>query len=208
MSNIISIEEQLKKAQELLPEDEFTRLKNYIESGKHPLAPDVCAKFFELYLNGSDCKEIHRLNKGFPYEAILWARIKYNWDETRDQYIQSLQDHIKEKVIKAQLETTGLISDILVATNRRYSDKIKRYLQTGDEAELKGVLNIDSINGLLKLMDGLLKITGQDKVTKTISEVKNTTNVNINTNNEKISPETAAKILDLITEDRNKQNSS
>ena len=150
-------------------------------------------------------KDIHRLNKAFPYEAILWARVQYHWDDQKDNYIINLQSAVHDKVLKAQLETTNLLSDLLVATNKRYGDKIKRYIQTGDEKELEGVMAVDSINGLLKLTEGLLKATGQDRVVKSITENKHTTEVNVNVGAQtgnSLGSEDAAKVLAIIADAR------
>lgn len=202
-----SVESQLHRAYDLLPVHEYNLLKRYINDGKHQLSPETVTRFFELYLNGSDCREIHRLNKSFPYEAILWARIKYKWDDQKDMYIISLQNNIRGKVVKAQLETTSLVTDLLVATNKKYGDKLKRYIQSGDEKELDGALSVDSISGLLKLADGLLKVTGQDRTTVQKNETKQTTEININTktSEDALSAESAAKILAILAEDKRKQ---
>ena len=208
-ANLSTIEEILARANQLLSVGEYNMLKAYIEGGRHPLSPDTSARFFELYLNGSTCAEIHRLNKAFPYEAILWSRVKYNWDNEKDLYISTLQTQVREKVIKAQLETTNLLSDLLVATNKRHSDKLKRYIQTGDEEELKGVMSIDTIRELGKLSESLLKITGQDRVTKNLNENKQTTEVNINTRTDgasSLSSEAAAQILSIIANEKRKGN--
>ncbi len=205
-----SVESQLTRAYDLLTLPEYNMLKEYIESGKHQLSPDTVTRFFELFLNGSDCKEIHRLNKAFPYEAILWARIRYSWDLQKDMYVTTLQTTVRDKVIKAQLETTGLVTDLLVATNKRYGDKLKRYIQSGDEKELAGVLSVDSINSLLKLTEGLMKVTGQANTTvqKNINENKSTTEININAKSSgdaPLSAESAAKILAIIAEEKRKK---
>jgi hypothetical protein len=200
-----SIEGQLQRANQLLPVGEYNMLKLYINSGKHSLAPETCAKFFELYLNGSSCAEIHRLNKPFPYEAILWARIKFSWDKEKDLYILNLQTQVREKVMKAQLETTNLLSDLMVVTSKKHSDKLKRYLLSGNEKDLDGVIGIDTIMQLGKLTESLLKITGQDRVTKNTNETKQTTEVNINTKvdgTEGLSSESASKILAIIADEK------
>lgn len=214
-----SIEAQLQRASQLLPIHEYNMLRSYIEAGKHALSSDTCLKFFELFLSGTDCSEIHRLNKAFPYEAILWARIKYNWDTARDLNLFRLQQATQNKVMKAQLEATSLMSDMIAAANRRYGDKLKRYLQTGDEDEIKGVMGVESIQGLLRVMEGLLKATGQDRISKTIHESRHHhTVVNsplqaslaspAQTGDKKqtISSEAAAQVLAIIANEKRKNN--
>jgi hypothetical protein len=133
----------------------------YLNSGKHLLAADTAARFYELYLNGSDIKEIHRLNKAYPIEAIMIAKVKYKWDESRESYFMELQSKIRDKVVKTQLETVSFMTDMMSATYKLHGDKIKKFLQTGNPEDAKGALGIDTLHGLVKLSETLQKITGQ-----------------------------------------------
>lgn len=203
-----------KMAQYLTPEEQGS-LTVYVESGGSPLSISLATGLFELFLNGSSCMEIWKLNKTLPQGAILDARIRYDWDKARDEYAFELHSKIREKVVKAQLETTELMTDMLTAAKKKHGDKIKKYIQTGDETHLQGVLGIDNIMALSKMTESLMKITGQDKVgkdekklvdlnraeanaprnagpggKKQISDVKNT----------KLDSEDAAKILEIFVE--------
>jgi hypothetical protein len=193
---------------DLMPEDVKT-LTEYLAEGGHSLAPETAAKFFELFLNGSDAKEIQKLNKAFPLGSILDAQIKYRWSEKRDAYASDLQDRVVAKVKKAQLETTELMTDMLVAARKKYGDKLKKFIQTGNEEDLDGVLNIESLNGLMKITEGLLKVTGQDRTTKV--ETKSTQNVNVNVNSGQtgdLSPEDAAEILNIMSKAKRRSNNA
>jgi hypothetical protein len=171
-----------EKARAILSIPEYNMLIAYVEAGKHQLAPETAAKFFELYLTGNSCAEIHRLNKAFPYEAILWARVKFDWDKQKDDAQVDLMSAVREKVIRAQLETTSFMADLLVATSKKHGDKIKKFIQTGNEEDLGDALSVDSLFALLKVADGLMKITGQDKVQKV--ETKHTQQINVNVGSE------------------------
>lgn len=211
---VVPRDKVLEAAQLFLMVPEINVLKSYIDKGGHELSAETATRFYELFLNGSDCKDIFRLNSAFPYEAILWARIKYRWDITKDEYVYNLQETVREKVMKAQLETTSLMADMLTAANKKNSDRIKKYLQTGDEETLKGALSIESLQSLLRITEGLIKVTGQDRVVKNVTETKSTQNLNVNVNansskssdDSNLSPEAAAKILAAIAEDRRKKN--
>lgn len=168
-----------EKARKTLTTPEYNMLVKYIEDGKHPLAQETALKFFELYLRGNSCGEIHRLNKAFSYESILWARVKYDWDKMKDDSTRQLMASIQEKVVQAQLETTSFMADLLVATSKKHGDKIKKFIQTGNEDDLGDALSVDSLFALLKVAEGLQKITGQDKVQKVKTEHTSTLNVNV-----------------------------
>lgn len=187
------------RAKALLTERDVQKLKEHIDAGRYQVSPDTIAAFFELYLNGSEPVEIAKLNQGFTLEQINWAMVKYNWPIQRDEHLFNLQNNIRDKVIKAQLEATSLITDMITVSNKKNSEKLKKYIQTGDEEYLKGVMNIESLNGLLKTVEGLQKITGQDRTT--IVKTQSTTDINLNVNGKPtdapttLSAEDAASIL-------------
>ena len=187
-------------ASDLSPED-LQILDKYHTEGGHPLAPATAAKLFELFLNGSDAHEIQRLNKGYPLGSVLDSQVRYKWTEKRSKYADELQNSVFEKVKKAQLETTDLMADLLVAARKKYGDKLKKFIQTGDEKDLEGVLNIESLNGLMKITEGLLKVTGQDRIIKTKNENTQTFNVNMNQNSasSNLTSEEAAQILSIMS---------
>ena len=75
-----------------------------------------------------------------------------------------------QKVVKAQLETAALYADMLSATVKKNGHKLKKYLQTGNEKDLNGVLLPESILALGKVVEGLQKLTGQDRNVKMTKE--------------------------------------
>jgi hypothetical protein len=196
------------KAQGLMDPADVTILKEYRDSGRMRLSPKTTAGFFELFLNGSTVKEIHGLNPAFPYAAILWARVEENWDQQKDEYIRDLQLGIREKLIKSQMETVGLLTDMLAAANKQHGDKIKKFLQTGNEADLGNAMTITSIQGMMKVIEGLQKLTGQDKTLKIKTEETVNHNVNVTlSESENLSPEAAAQILAVVAAEKRKKES-
>lgn len=197
---IVTFDDQ---ARAWLAPDEYTALKKYIESGGFPIHTETAVKFFELFLNGYDCKEIHKLNAAFKVEMIYWAKVQYRWVEEREKYLVDLQLKIREKMIKTQLETSNFMADMLTAASRKYGNKIKKYLQTGEEDELGGALEIESIHQLVKLVEGLTKITGQDNVkhTKTVEE----RNINLNVTQGAVVPTDKGGSNDGLNEDEASQ---
>lgn len=200
-SRLTSQQELLIKAKEVLNVADYNMLSAYIAIGRHPLSPDTAAKLFELFLNGSDINEIHRLNKNFPYEAILWARIKYDWDKLKDEYAFNLTNQVAQKVIKASLETTSLLTDMLAVAHKKHGDKLKKFLQTGDESDLGDALSIDTIHGLLKAVEGLQKVTGQDR-THNINK-KEVVNLNVSVQGvPQVGDDTAKTIIAAVAKEK------
>lgn len=167
-----------EKAERLLSRDDWRDLKKYIKEKNLPIAPVTVASFFELYISGSDIHEIYRLNPSFDKQALNWARIQYNWDFEKEKAISDLQTQIYDKVVKAQAELVDLLTTMTTVAHKKNIYKYKKYLQTGNDKELKGAVDATSLNAILRIVDGLQKITGADRTMKTENE--NTFNLNIN----------------------------
>jgi len=197
---------QLAKADLSLDDQEI--LRAYIAGGGRPLSPVTSTNMFELFLNGSDAHEIHRLNSAFPLGGILDAQIRYKWTAARDADALERQSKLRDTVMRAQVATTELMSDMLVAANKQHSDKLKKFIQTGNEKDLDGALNIESLQSLMKVAEGLLKITGQDRVSKVKTE--NTQNLNVSLTgvgpSNDLSDEDAGKILEILSDAKRKKN--
>jgi hypothetical protein len=196
----------------VLTQSECEVLEKYVQSGGRELSPDSIARFYELFLNGSDCREIQRLNKPFPLEAIIWARVKYQWDMQKDEYIAQKQMVVRDKVMKAQLEATDLVADMLVVARRQHGDRLKKFIQTGDEKDLGGAMRIESLHSLMKTIESLLKITGQDRNIKNtnVTENKQTVDVNVNANvsgtQAALNADDAAKILSIVADAKRRES--
>lgn len=211
-------ETYLKEMGEVLNDEEKGVLRVHLEQGGLPLSVETSGKFFELFLTGTNCYDIWKLNRSFPFGAILDARIKYKWDKEKDDYAIRLQSQIKNKIVQAQLETADLMSDMLLATKKRSGEKLKRYLQSGNEEDLDGSLTIESIAGMQRILEGLMKITGQDKTTvnRNITETKTSVDVKVtggepavgDGNMKTLPPEDAAAVLQIIANAGRKANES
>lgn len=191
------------RAKAILSPADYALLRAYIDSGRQRIATVTSMKLYELFLSGSSVEEIWKLNQVFDRQAIQWARIYDKWDEQRDLYVQELQAGIKDRVLKAHMEAAELVSVMMAATNKRYGTQVKKYLQSGDVKDLDGVSLPSNVQGVMKAIEALQKITGQDRKVHVTKE--ETLNVNVNsTSTEGLSPEAAAKVLSIIAEERRK----
>jgi len=191
-----------QKGEKYLSASERELLENYIKSGGAEISLSTANRFFELYINGSDIDEILRLNPGFPKAAILWLKAKYDWEQAKNDLMVKLQSNIAEKVMKAQLDAASLYADMISATTKRHQDNLKKYIQTGDEKYLSKTLPIDNVTQLQKAVEGLQKVTGQDKNFKITKEDKTSVDINITGTGSNMSAETATKILAAISEEK------
>lgn len=162
---------------ERLSPEERKAYKLYIQKGDPPLAPGVQAQLFNLYLNGSTCEDIVKLNPNFTLGMVARAKVEGLWDERREKHINHLFENVRERVQQVQMESVMFSADLLASANKMFGDKLKSYLQTGDDREL-GTLRIDSLKQYRDAVELLLKLTGQNRKvevtgqTKTVVELK------------------------------------
>lgn len=146
----------------LLTERELREYRVYLRLNQPPMAPSAQMAFFQVFLNGQNCEEIHRLNpNGFSLGAMVRARIENDWDQRRIEHQELLMARVRERVQQVTLETVERVANELAASNKFVTDKVLRYLQTGDVNELVGT-SVGSMKHLREMVELLQKLTGQD----------------------------------------------
>ena len=176
---------------DLLSPEETKAYKAYLKKNEPPLSPRVQAELFSLYLNGSTTEEIAALNPNFNLGMIVRAKVDGLWDQRRDAHLDALFSGVRDRVQQVQMESVLFTSDLLASANKMFGDKIKKYIQTGDESYL-GTLKIDSLKQYRDAVDLLLKLTGQDKKMEIKGETKTTVEFT-----GKLNPKEAAALLKL-----------
>ncbi|CAB4127241.1 hypothetical protein UFOVP75_98 [uncultured Caudovirales phage] len=152
-------------------EDEAMRLHK--KANNAPLAPSQQAELYELYLNGQSLDQIFRANKTLKFGAICQAAVEHDWYGRRKNYIDHLMATISERARQAQAEGVDFASNALAMMHKRYTTRINKYLQTGNEDELGDMKNW-GLPQYKQIAELLLKMTGQDNK-KTIKEEVNHT---------------------------------
>jgi hypothetical protein len=130
----------------------------------HPqpkLSPDTQARLFALFLQNVDCIEIARLNKGLTLAQIVEARVDGYWDERRAEYQTALLKATADLVQQTTLESIQFVSLQIAAAHKQYGDQIKKYLQTGDVADL-GSFSIHGFKQYREAVELLKTLTGAD----------------------------------------------
>lgn len=164
MSQVIQ-QSPLEQRLSLLNEREKRAYEKYLSENKPPLSPRTSGDFFMLFLNGSSCEEISRLNPSFGLGIIVKARIDFDWDGQRDDYLRGLYTNIKEKVQKIQLEAIEHAANSISVYHAMLNDRYKKYLQTRDEKDLGDFKNI-SFKQYKEQVELMLKLTGQESTKK------------------------------------------
>jgi hypothetical protein len=82
------------------------------------------------------------------------------WDEKREAHIGDLLSGVRERVQQSQVEAIAFACDLLSAAHKQYGDRIKRYIQTGNEEEL-GDLKVKSLKDYKEVVSLVMSLTGQ-----------------------------------------------
>lgn len=179
-----------------LPENEQAALRYWKQARQAEVSRETSDEMYELYINGKNVDEIRRLNKGFSLGQIVHCKVRDSWDLRKEEHRQALQTEVAPRVMDAQLEAADFLGDMLAASVRLYSEPIKRFLQDGNKAHLKGtpLENGLSLKQLRDTIDTLRTVTGQDK--KSIVEHRGT--VGVVQQVQKVSSEEAEAALDEL----------
>ena len=187
---------QISALERLTPEERLM-YDTYVVSGKPLLSLDTSLRLFELFVQGTQCSEIARLNPGFSQGMVLRARVEHLWDARRDSHLSELYTHTSERLRQIAMESVNFLGDLLAATHKLHGDKLKRFIQTGDDSALEG-MEVGSIKQYKDVIETLGKITGSDNK-KTI---KHEGNVGVVAKpgliSEKMSPERADLLRALL----------
>lgn len=156
-------EARIATAIQTLPEQERAAYKYFIRSKQPMVAQDLADELLSLYIAGATCDEIRKLKGSLGLGQIVACRIAYDWDNKRDEYRVSLTKEVPNQAAQTHLETVDFLSDLLAAVHKRYGDKLRQYLLTGDEKLLDGLPFPKNLKDLTVLTDLFMKATGADK---------------------------------------------
>jgi hypothetical protein len=167
MSEIVKAETQSlalsqQEKETRLTERELREYRIYMRLNQPSMAKSTQEQFFNLFLTGVNCEEIVKLNPGgFSLGAIVRARIENDWDEKRQEHQITLMERARERIQQVTLETVERILLEISASNKLTTDKVLKFIQTGDEKELDGT-SVGNIRHLKEMVEMLQKLTGQD----------------------------------------------
>lgn len=104
-----------------------------------PIPIELAIDMYALYVNGHSCEKIFEANdRVYPLGQIVDAKIRYNWDERKDEHLNALHEAVTTAVIKAKSDVVTHLADMLAVAHKKIGTKLQKYLQTGDESLLGG----------------------------------------------------------------------
>lgn len=127
------------------------------------VSEELSNTLLELYLKGATIEEIRRTQGALSLGQVVACRVVYDWDMRRAEYRDKLANDVPAAAAQQHLETVGFLGDMLTAMQKKYGEKIRQYLLTGDDKLLDGVPFPRNLKDLAALTDLFMKTTGQDK---------------------------------------------
>ncbi len=154
---------------------EGEELRRWRRKSEAPLPLALALKMYELYLNGYSCEDIWRVNgQKYPLGQVVDAKVRYDWDERRNEQLDNLYGGIEEKVMHVKTEAVSHLANMLSAAHKIWGDRVAEFLQEGDPEKLAGfdpssIKNYKEILSMLQLLSA--KDTKEVKVTGNVEHV-------------------------------------
>ncbi len=191
-------EVRLATAVKALSDRERAAYKYFVQNEVRGVPEGNQEEMFRLFQRGSTCEEIRRLFPHFSLGQVVAARVMWNWDERKGHEVKTLKEEVPAKVETAQLETVDFLANLLHATNKKWSDALRKYIATGDQTHLDaaGVPLPKTMKELRDLTELYMKAAGTDS--KKV-EVKHSGQVEPGA--KLVSPDEATNIMDELLND-------
>lgn len=153
-----------------LTESELVKVQKYTEEGLPGIreVTDIdLHKMLDLYLNGSTYTQISNI-LGIKKVAILYFAHSSNWYVIKKEYLNEIQEKIKNRVIDSKLRNAEFMFTLVQAWQKRIGGKLKRYLQTNDPEHMDDI-DLKEVAQLMKAIDMVNELdnTGKDSKGKT-----------------------------------------
>lgn len=135
---------------------------NYQKGGSKtfPLAQSLQDQLFALYLNGKSLSEIRALNPHLMFGQIVDAAVTGCWHQLRQDYLNEIQTRANVRLRQIASEAVEHLADQMAVAHKLQGDALKKYLQTGNPADLGG-FGITSIKQYKDVAELLITMTGQ-----------------------------------------------
>lgn len=194
MANELIDDDSLAKAMENLTEKELAAYNYFQLKKQYPIAEDRAEKFYGLFKNGKSCDDIRKLNPGFGLGQIVAARVTGQWDLHLDNERRVLLERLPSQVMHVQAESLDYMARMIAVNHKLYSEKLDRYLETGDKTYLKDLpKGFGEMKEYRALLETLIKATGQGNR----KVIEHHGNVSVS-HRGPVSSEEAGNILDVI----------
>lgn len=185
-------------------ENEKALLSDALTNGVKVISISLSNRMYQLFLEGYTCAEIANLNPPFTEKDVLYIRYRQKWDQKRDEYALTLQERIKQKIIKQKLESIEFLTNLLSVIHHAHKDSFLKFLQSNKEGEEVELPKLPSIKIYKDILEALDKVVGADKKVKV--EGTMTHNVKVNDINfDALTTEQHTDLLDFLVKQVDKK---
>lgn len=112
--------------------EEAEKVKNWIARGRPGLSRIKADFLSTIYNLGYSCLQIHQKFPEYELEAILWARVNFEWDKRRAEYQRDLKQTTLELATEAHAEGVQFLAMALKATHQKWRDEIVQWMAAPD----------------------------------------------------------------------------
>lgn len=142
-----------------LDDKEAYALRHWQNSNQHEIGAAKRAEFLSLYLRGYSTDQIRKEHPTFTLGQIVHAKVIDRWDLAVLQYAERLRDSMINQVVLTTMETARTLVDTLSAVNKSIGKKARKYLETGNEADLP--FPVDKVREYQALIAAFQMVTGE-----------------------------------------------
>lgn len=122
-------------------ESEITKMNKFIEDGLPGLAAlndTQLHRMFELYLGGSSYSQISTI-LGIKKVIILYLSHTSNWYDTKIEYLNEIQENMKNKVIESKIKNQEFLLLVTQAYRKKIGHKLTEFLKTNDDVHMDDI---------------------------------------------------------------------
>ena len=127
--------------------------------GLHTLKDTDVERCMALYLDGKSYREIARVTQ-IKKDVILYLAHKFSWWEMRKEYLDELQETLKQKVTESKLQSQAFFLHLVLAYQKKIGKNVDKYLKTDDESWHDKIDGKD-LSSLVKIVELLHKLNAE-----------------------------------------------
>ncbi len=143
----------------------------YKAANKPHIAAATALNFYHLFLEGFEPEKLAEKFPQWGLGAIVDARIRYQWDRRKVEYVNDLHRRVTSRAVKFQYESMDFMQNLAAVTHIKFNKEMMEYIQNPTKENIPNTMihSIREYKDLIAAMDQLTKL-GQPAVPVTPGE--------------------------------------
>jgi hypothetical protein len=151
------------EARDGFSQKELKKIEEHIQAnGRQPLPTHLSSRMFEVYISGASLADIAKTFPECNQSSILYTAYHYNWPAERDEFVSSLQERIKQKLLYSKYQQLELVHNMIQVAHVEANNAMMAYIKNPCDKNLPKTLKIQSIKDLQMAIEMISSIVGQD----------------------------------------------